>query len=69
MKTIRGGNFTMGSNDDLTEKPTHQVTVKPFAISQYPVSVRDWNECATAKACAFMATGKDDAPDNECELE
>jgi len=62
MKTLRGGSFTMGSNDDLTEKPTHQVTVKPFAISQYPVSVRDWNECAAAKGCAFTATGKDDAP-------
>src|SRR5450631_3643334 len=39
MKTVRGGSFTMGSNDDLTEKPTHQVTVKSFAIGQYPVSV------------------------------
>ena len=62
MKTVHGGSFAMGSNDDLTERPTHQVTVKPFAISQYPVSVRDWNECAAAKACAFTATGKDDAP-------
>src|SRR5882672_893874 len=62
MKTIRGGSFTMGSNDDVTEKPTHQVTIKPFAISQYPISVREWNECAAAKACAFVATGKDDAP-------
>jgi formylglycine-generating enzyme required for sulfatase activity/class 3 adenylate cyclase len=62
MKTVHGGSFAMGSNDDLTERPTHQVTVKPFAISQYPVSVRDWNECAVAKACAFTATGKDDAP-------
>jgi formylglycine-generating enzyme required for sulfatase activity/class 3 adenylate cyclase len=62
MKTVHGGSFAMGSNDDLTERPTHQVTVKPFAISQYPVSVRDWNECAAAKGCAFTATGKDDAP-------
>jgi formylglycine-generating enzyme required for sulfatase activity/class 3 adenylate cyclase len=62
MKTVRGGSFTMGSNDDLTEKPTHQVTVKSFAIGQYPVSVREWNDCATAKVCTFMATGKDDAP-------
>jgi formylglycine-generating enzyme required for sulfatase activity/class 3 adenylate cyclase len=62
LKTVRGGSFTMGSNDDLTEKPTHQVTVKPFAIGQYPVSVREWNDCTTAKVCAFMATGKDDAP-------
>src|ERR1700733_3444204 len=62
MKTAHGGSFAMGGNDDLMERPTHQVTVKPFAISQYPVSVRDWNECAAAKACAFTATGKDDAP-------
>jgi formylglycine-generating enzyme required for sulfatase activity/class 3 adenylate cyclase len=62
MNMIRGGSFTMGSNDDVTEKPPRQVTVKPFAISKYPISVRDWNECAAAKACAFMATGKDDAP-------
>jgi formylglycine-generating enzyme required for sulfatase activity/class 3 adenylate cyclase len=62
MKTIRAGIFTMGSNDDVTEKPTHQVTIKPFAMSLYPISVRDWNECAAAKACSFVATGKDDAP-------
>lgn len=62
MKTLRGGSFTMGSNDDVTEKPTHQVTIKPFAIGLYPVSVREWNECAAAKACAFVAIGKDDAP-------
>jgi formylglycine-generating enzyme required for sulfatase activity len=62
MYMLRGGNFTMGSNDDPTEKPPHQVTIKPFAISQYPITVREWNECAVAKACAFEATGKDDAP-------
>ena len=62
MKMIRAGVFTMGSNDDVTEKPTHQVTIKPFAMSLYPISVRDWNECAAAKACTFAATGKDDAP-------
>jgi formylglycine-generating enzyme required for sulfatase activity/class 3 adenylate cyclase len=62
MKMLRGGSFTMGSNDDVTEKPTHQVTIKPFAIGLYPISIREWNECAAAKACAFAATGKDDAP-------
>jgi formylglycine-generating enzyme required for sulfatase activity/class 3 adenylate cyclase len=62
MNMLRGGSFTMGSNDDVTEKPTHQVTIRPFSIGQYPVSVREWNECAVAKACAFAATGKDDAP-------
>lgn len=62
MIAIRGGSFAMGSNDDPTERPVHQVTIKPFSIGKYPVTVREWNECAAAKACAFTATGKDDAP-------
>ena len=62
MTAIRGGSFTMGSNDDPTERPVHQVAIKPFSISKYPVTVREWNECAAAKACGFTAIGKDDAP-------
>ncbi len=62
MNAIHGGGFIMGSNDDVDEKPPHQVSVKPFAISRYPISVREWNQCSAAKACAFVATGKDDAP-------
>jgi formylglycine-generating enzyme required for sulfatase activity/class 3 adenylate cyclase len=62
MTPLRGGPFAMGSNDDISERPVHQVTIKPFAISKYPITVREWNECAAAKACAFVATGKDDAP-------
>jgi formylglycine-generating enzyme required for sulfatase activity/class 3 adenylate cyclase len=59
---VRGGSFAMGSNEDNSEKPIHQVTIKPFAIGKYPVTVREWNECAAAKACAFAAAGQDDAP-------
>ena len=62
MVAIRGGSFAMGSNDDPTERPVHQVTIKPFSIGKYPVTVREWNECAAAKACGFTAAGKDDAP-------
>ena len=62
MIAIRGGSFTMGSNDDPTERPVHQVAIKPFSIGKYPVTVREWNECAAAKACGFTAIGKDDAP-------
>jgi len=62
MNPLRGGTFTMGSNDDATEKPAHQVTIKPFAVSRYPISIREWNQCAAAKACGFTASGKDDAP-------
>jgi formylglycine-generating enzyme required for sulfatase activity/class 3 adenylate cyclase len=62
MSMLRGGAFMMGSNEDVSEKPVRQVTIKPFAMSRYPISVREWNECAAAKACAFVATGNDDAP-------
>ncbi|WP_441234534.1 SUMF1/EgtB/PvdO family nonheme iron enzyme [Bradyrhizobium sp. 930_D9_N1_4] len=62
MVPVRGGIFSMGSNDDLSEKPVRRVTVKPFVIGKYPVTVREWNECAAAKACGFVAAGKDDAP-------
>jgi formylglycine-generating enzyme required for sulfatase activity/class 3 adenylate cyclase len=62
MTPLRGGTFAMGSNEDISEKPVHQVTIKPFAMSKYPITVREWNECAAAKACTFTATGTDDAP-------
>jgi formylglycine-generating enzyme required for sulfatase activity/class 3 adenylate cyclase len=62
MVPLRGGSFAMGSNDDISEKPVHQVAIKPFAIGKYPVSVREWNACAAAKACGFTAAGKEDAP-------
>jgi formylglycine-generating enzyme required for sulfatase activity len=52
----------MGSNDDISEKPVHRVTIKSFAIGKYPITVREWNDCAAAKACKFTGTGKDDAP-------
>jgi len=62
MVSIPGGTFAMGSNDDLSEKPIHRVTVMPFAISKFPITVREWNECVSAKICTYVPTGKDDAP-------
>jgi formylglycine-generating enzyme required for sulfatase activity len=62
MVSLPGGRFAMGSNDDATERPVHQVAIKPFAIGRFPVTVREWNECAAAKACGFTATTSDDAP-------
>jgi formylglycine-generating enzyme required for sulfatase activity/class 3 adenylate cyclase len=62
MISLRGGSFAMGSNEDVSEKPVRQVTVKPFAMGKFPVSVREWNTCAAAKACGFTASGKEDAP-------
>lgn len=62
MVSLRGGSFAMGSNEDVSERPVRQVTVKPFAMGKFPVTVQEWNACAAAKACGFTAAGKDDAP-------
>ena len=62
MVSIPGGTFAMGSDDDPSEKPIHRVTIKPFAISKFPVTVREWNACVAAKSCTYVPTGKDDAP-------
>jgi len=62
MVDLPGGSLAMGSNDDPSEKPIHRVTVKPFAIGKYPVTVREWRECVAAKACAYEPAGGDDLP-------
>src|SRR5262245_51745322 len=36
MISLPGGTFSMGSNDDASEKPIRRVTIKPFAISKLP---------------------------------
>jgi len=61
MASIPGGTFAMGSDDDPSEKPIHHVTIKPFAISKFPVTVREWNACVAAKGCTYVPIGKDDA--------
>jgi formylglycine-generating enzyme required for sulfatase activity len=53
MTPLPGGSFVMGSNDDGTEKPPHQVTVKPFAVSRFMVTVAEWNACGQAGACSY----------------
>jgi formylglycine-generating enzyme required for sulfatase activity len=62
MINVAGGKFTMGSNEDRTEKPPHQVTVPPFALSQLPVTVGQWKRCLAAGACHAVTKGEDDEP-------
>jgi formylglycine-generating enzyme required for sulfatase activity/class 3 adenylate cyclase len=62
MAAIPGGSFAMGSSDDSSEKPIHQVSIKPVAISKFPITVREWNECVAAKQCADLASGGADNP-------
>ncbi len=63
MVELPGGVFTMGSNDDGSERPTHHVSLRPFAIGKYPVTIDEWKECVAAHACPeIAAAGEDDAP-------
>src|SRR5262249_25070598 len=56
MVSIPGGTFAMGSEDDPSEKPMHRVTIKPFAISKLPITVREWNACVAATSCTYVPT-------------
>jgi formylglycine-generating enzyme required for sulfatase activity/class 3 adenylate cyclase len=51
MVALPGGSFTMGSTADPSEKPIHTVTVAPFSIGKYPVTVGEWKKCVAAQAC------------------
>jgi formylglycine-generating enzyme required for sulfatase activity len=57
MISVRGGEFKMGSDDDPSERPIHVVTIKPFSIGKFPVSVGEWKQCVAAKACADLGSG------------
>jgi formylglycine-generating enzyme required for sulfatase activity/class 3 adenylate cyclase len=64
MVAIAGGTFRMGSNEDPSEQPVHAVTVGPFQMAKYLVTVRQWRGCVRAKACSYVPTAADDAPVN-----
>ncbi len=42
MVHIPGGSFIMGSDEKESEKPRHQVTVKPFFMSKFPITQEQW---------------------------
>ncbi len=48
----------MGSNDDSSEKPVHQVTIKPFAISRYPISVRRMERMRRSQGMHIRGNGQ-----------
>jgi formylglycine-generating enzyme required for sulfatase activity/class 3 adenylate cyclase len=62
MIQVPDGSFAMGSNEDMSEKPVHPVSIKAFAISKFPITVREWNECVTAHQCADLASGGPETP-------
>jgi formylglycine-generating enzyme required for sulfatase activity/class 3 adenylate cyclase len=62
MARLLGGNFAMGSNEDATEKPVHDVRVAAFSIGRYPVTLREWRGCFAAGACNTDPEGDEDVP-------
>ena len=58
---IPGGTFAMGGTES-SELPVHRVTIKPFALGKYPITIGEWKECVADKACADVTSGPDDNP-------
>src|SRR5262249_46296197 len=51
---IPAGSFTMGqAKGDASAAPQHTVTVRNFAIGQYPVTVGEWKACVAGGGCNF----------------
>ena len=49
---IPGGSFFMGSDDGLElEKPAHQVSLAPYCIDEFEVSVDQYKACSDAGRC------------------
>lgn len=59
---VPAGSFTMGSNDDPTERPMREVTVAAFAMGRYPVTIGEWKQCVAAKGCSYEPNGDDTLP-------
>ena len=38
------------------------MTIKPFFVAKYPVTIQEWRACVTAKACSYTPKGDNDAP-------
>jgi len=52
----------MGSNDDPSEKPVHEVAIAAFAIGRYPVTIGEWRQCVADKVCSYEPVGDDNLP-------
>lgn len=60
MVRIPGGSFFMGSDDGLPlERPSHQVTLKPYCIDQFEVTVERYKACSDAGRCKRAGIAND----------
>ncbi|HJS84275.1 MAG TPA: SUMF1/EgtB/PvdO family nonheme iron enzyme [Acetobacteraceae bacterium] len=52
---LPGGSFVMGQGArDPAAAPALRVTLRPFAVGLYPVTVGDWKACLAESGCGFM---------------
>jgi formylglycine-generating enzyme required for sulfatase activity len=60
MITIPGGSFYMGSDEGLAlEKPAHQVSLDPYCIDEFEVTVEQYKACSDAGRCKRAPTAND----------
>jgi formylglycine-generating enzyme required for sulfatase activity len=71
MIVLPAGDFIMGSPDGTpsrnpSEGPQHKVTIaKPFAVSKFDITFREWDMCESAGACPRALDnnwGREDGP-------
>jgi formylglycine-generating enzyme required for sulfatase activity len=54
MVVIPAGEFDMGSNDTIMEKPIHRVAIRrPIAIGRREITFAEWDQCVAAGACKY----------------
>ena len=53
MVAVKGGTFSMGSNESSDEKPIHQVSVSNFYIGKYEVTQKLWKEIMGTNPSSF----------------
>jgi formylglycine-generating enzyme required for sulfatase activity len=56
MVVIPSGDFVMGNDDSMDERPAHRVHVDAFALDVTEVTVADYAVCSRAGACPPAAT-------------
>ncbi|WP_205082866.1 formylglycine-generating enzyme family protein, partial [Paracraurococcus ruber] len=66
MVRLPGGTLLMGQGSgDPAARPVRSVTIRPFALGQFPVTVAEWKACGAAGGCGplpRLAVAEDATP-------
>ena len=54
---IEGGTFIMGSDNQSSERPPHEVTISRFEIQRHEITVGEYRRCVDAGVCTEPAAG------------